>query len=219
MFDGPRHSCRWKRWLPWALHGPQGLPAPSCPPWTWGWAEVGKAWGGVLAAAFVPEGPRLSLCDRKEAQELFAQSALCRCQGWDCGNPPSRDHRADMSAPLETRPAVCAWASGTRWGGQGAEPEDTCWERHPPLMVVGGEVAQESRRGEEQWAPQWDVTGLHQVLGVRGWWVCCSQSLENLQGPQWYGSFSQWYSCLAHKHQYFHRNNSVSLACVLNWGN
>lgn len=34
-----------------------------------------------------------------------------------------------------------------------------------PPMVVGGEVAQELRRREEQWAPQWDVTALHQVLG------------------------------------------------------
>lgn len=217
VFDGPGHSCRWKRCLPWGLARPPGTACPFVPTLDMGAGGSGQGMGwGCWLRHLCPKDPSCRSVTGERLRSCLPRAPCAGVRAGTAASPPSRDHRADVSAPLETRASgVCLGVRDKVGVGRVQSQRIHAGKDTPPLMVVGGEVAQELRRGEEQWAPQWDVSGLHQVLGVRGWWVCRSQSLENLQGPQWYGSFYQWYSCLTHMHHYFHRNNSVSLACVL----
>lgn len=167
MFDGPGHSCRWKRCLPWGLARPPGTARPFVPTLDLGVGGSGQGMGwGCCLRHLCPKDPGCHSVTGVRLRSCLPRAPCAGVRAETATSPPSRGHRADVSAALETRPAVCAWASGTGWGGQAGEPEDTRRERHPPPMVVGGEVAQELRR-EEQWAPQWDVTALHQVLGYK----------------------------------------------------
>lgn len=148
-------------------HGLQRLPSPLCLPWTWCWAEVGKAQGrGCWLWHLGPEEPSHASVTGEKPGSCLPPMPCAGDRAGTVTSPPSRDRCTDGSTHHRKRGQQCVLGrpnlsghiqvSGTRRGWPGHRARAYTLGRNPhggwgcsPRVTEEGEAAGSRCWGDE----------------------------------------------------------------------